>query len=139
MPSGEVFTGPHSADGTIRFGVPSIVRGAEVAGVELTFADGRVVAAKAQRGQAVLDAALATDDGARAVGELGIGTNAGIDRATGSTLLDEKIAGTVHVALGRAYPETGGTNKSALHWDLICDLRDGGRLSADGEQLRLAV
>ena len=73
--------------------------------------------------------------GARFLGELGIGTNTGIDRATGSTLLDEKMAGTVHLALGRSYPETGGTNKSAVHWDLICDLRKGGRVSVDGEPL----
>jgi aminopeptidase len=137
MPSGEVFTGPHerSASGTIRFDVPSSFRGSGVSGAELTFADGRVVAARAETGQAVLEAALATDDGARYLGELGIGTNTGIDRATGSTLLDEKIAGTVHLALGRSYPETGGSNVSALHWDLICDLRGGGELSADGEPL----
>ena len=91
------------------------------------------MAARAERGDDYLQAALATDAGARFLGELGIGTNVGIDRATGSTLLDEKIAGTVHLALGRSYPETGGTNYSALHWDLICDLRDGGRLSADGQ------
>ena len=78
------------------------------------------------------------DDGARYLGELGIGTNPGIDRATGSTLLDEKIAGTVHLALGRSYPETGGTNTSGLHWDLICDLRAGGRLTVDDEPLELA-
>jgi aminopeptidase len=137
MPSGEVFTGPHerSANGTIRFDVPSSFRGASVTGAELTFADGLVVAARADTGQALLEAALATDDGARFLGELGIGSNTGIDRATGSTLLDEKIAGTVHLALGRSYPETGGTNVSALHWDLICDLRSGGELSADGEAL----
>ena len=134
MPSGEIFTGPHerSANGTIRFTVPS-ARGATVSDVTLTFKDGEVVSATAQQGQEQLDASLATDDGARFLGELGIGTNAGIDRATGSTLLDEKMAGTVHLALGRSYPETGGTNVSALHWDLICDLRQGGRLSADGE------
>jgi aminopeptidase len=137
MPSGEVFTGPHegSATGTIHFDVPSSFRGASVSGVTLTFVDGRVTEARAQTGQPQLEAALATDDGARLVGELGIGTNTGIDRATGSTLLDEKIAGTVHLALGRSYPETGGTNGSALHWDLICDLRRGGVLSADGEPL----
>jgi aminopeptidase len=137
MPSGEVFTGPHetSATGTIRFGVPSDIRGAEVAGVELTFAAGEVVSARADRGQEQLDASLATDAGARFLGELGIGTNTGIDRATGSTLLDEKIAGTIHLALGRSYPETGGTNLSALHWDLICDLRQGGRVTVDGEPL----
>jgi aminopeptidase len=137
MPSGEVFTGPHedSASGTIRFNVPSTYRGAEVAGVQLTFEDGRVVGASAERGGDRLAAALATDAGARHLGELGIGTNTGIDRATGSTLLDEKIAGTIHLALGRSYPETGGTNASTLHWDLILDLREGGAVYADGEPL----
>jgi aminopeptidase len=135
MPSGEVFTGPHedSAEGTVRFTVPSNPGGTEVAGVELTFRAGEVVAARAERGEEYLQQALATDSGARFLGELGIGTNRGIDRATGSTLLDEKMAGTVHLALGRSYPETGGVNVSALHWDLVCDLRDGGVLSADGE------
>jgi aminopeptidase len=137
MPSGEVFTGPHedSAEGTIRFTVPSNRGGGEVADVELTFRAGEVVAARAERGEDYLREALAIDAGARFLGELGIGTNRGIDRATGSTLLDEKIAGTVHLALGRSYPETGGTNVSALHWDLVCDLRRGGRLSADGETI----
>ena len=137
MPSGEVFTGPleDSASGTIRFTVPSSPRGVDVEGVELTFSGGEVVSAHAERGDHYLQSALATDAGARYLGELGIGTNAGIDRATGSILLDEKLAGTVHLALGRSYPETGGNNSSALHWDLICDLRDGGRLSADGEVL----
>ena len=88
---------------------------------------------------AALQAALATDAGSRRLGELGIGTNPAIDRATGSTLLDEKIAGTVHLALGRSYPETGAANSSALHWDLICDLREGGRLTADGEEIDLAT
>jgi aminopeptidase len=135
MPSGEVFTGPleDSANGTIRFTVPSSPRGVLVEDVTLTFNDGEVVSARAARGQAYLDAALASDAGARFLGELGIGTNTGIDRATGSVLLDEKIAGTVHLALGRSYPETGGVNRSALHWDLICDLRQGGRITADGE------
>jgi aminopeptidase len=134
MPSGEVFTGPHerSANGTVHFTVPSGRGGAAVTGVRLTFRDGEVVQATAQQGQEYLDAALATDAGARLIGELGIGTNVGIDRATGSTLLDEKIAGTTHLALGRSYPETGAVNASALHWDLICDLRAGGLLSADG-------
>jgi aminopeptidase len=137
MPSGEVFTGPleDSARGTIRFTVPSSPRGVEVANVELTFAEGRVVSARAERGDGYLQAALETDAGARLLGEIGIGTNAGIDRPTGSILLDEKMAGTVHLALGRSYSETGGRNSSALHWDLICDLRNGGLLSADGEPL----
>jgi aminopeptidase len=139
MPSGEVFTGPveRSAHGHIRFTIPSSPRGVAVDGVELTFAHGEVVAAWAARGEAYLQAALATDPGARYLGELGIGTNAGIDRPTGSILFDEKMAGTVHLALGRSYPETGGTNVSTLHWDLICDLRAGGQLSADGEPIKV--
>jgi aminopeptidase len=138
MPSGEVFTGPleQSASGTIRFTIPSHAA-VEVEDVELRFRDGEVVAARAVRGDDYLQWMLRTDPGARVVGELGIGTNPGIDRPTGSTLLDEKIAGTVHLALGRSYPETGGTNASALHWDLVCDLRRGGRLSVDGEPLEL--
>jgi aminopeptidase len=137
MPSGEVFTGPleTSANGTIYFSIAASPAGVEVSGVELRFADGRVVEASAERGQDYLDAALGTDPGARFLGELGIGTNAAIDRATGTTLLDEKIGGTVHLALGRSYPETGGENVSALHWDLICDLRQGGRLSVDGQRV----
>jgi aminopeptidase len=135
LPSGEVFTGPHedSANGTIRFTVPSSPAGVDVAGVELTFTDGEVTAARAERGDDYLQATLATDPGARRLGELGVGTNFGLDRPTGLILLDEKIGGTVHLALGRSYPETGGTNQSAVHWDLICDLRDGGMLFADGQ------
>ncbi|MDX6681418.1 MAG: aminopeptidase [Solirubrobacteraceae bacterium] len=135
MPSGEVFTGPHeaSASGIVRFDVPSSPAGVDVAGVELQFDDGVVVGARAERGEEYLQRALQTDDGARRLGEIGIGTNFGIDRAIGATLFDEKIGGTVHLALGRSYPETGGKNESALHWDLICDLRPGGRLVADGE------
>ena len=137
MPSGEVFTGPieDTAEGTISFSIPSSPRGVEVRGVRLRFEAGQVVEATAETGQAYLDAALATDAGARFLGEIGIGTNIGIDQPTGSILFDEKMAGTVHLALGRSYPETGGTNVSALHWDMICDLRDGGRLSIDGQVL----
>jgi aminopeptidase len=137
MPSGEVFTGPieDSARGVIHFTIPSSPRGVDVKDVHLRFEAGRVVEARADVGQAYLDAALGTDDGARCLGEIGIGTNTGIDRPTGSILFDEKMAGTVHLALGRSYPETGGTNISALHWDMICDLRSGGRLSIDGQVL----
>lgn len=137
MPSGEVFTGPleTSANGTIYFSIAASPAGVEVSGVQLRFVDGRVVEANAEQGQDYLDAALGTDAGVRFLGEFGIGTNAGIDRATGTILLDEKIGGTVHLALGRSYPETGGENVSAVHWDLICDLREGGRLSVDGEML----
>ncbi len=139
MPSGEVFTGPQerSANGTIRYTIPSSPSGVEVSDIELDFRDGEVVRARAGRGDDYLQAALATDAGARYLGEIGIGTNAGIDRPTGSILFDEKMAGTVHLALGRSYPETGGQNESALHWDMICDLRAGGRLTADGETLEV--
>ncbi len=134
LPSGEVFTGPHetSATGTVAFTIPSSPGGVDVAGVTLRFEAGVVVDARAERGEAYLLETLATDAGARRLGELGIGTNPGLTRPTGLILLDEKIGGTVHLALGRSYPETGGTNESAVHWDLICDLRAGGRLLADG-------
>jgi aminopeptidase len=135
MPSGEVFTGPHegSANGTVRFTVRSAPAGVEVEGVVMTFRDGEVLTASAETGDDYLQQVLATDDGARRLGEIGIGTNFGIASPIGAILFDEKIGGTVHLALGRSYPETGGRNPSAVHWDLICDLRKGGRLSADGE------
>ena len=135
MPSGEVFTGPleDSAQGVVTFSLPARYGGQWVSGVRLVFRDGVVVEAGAEEGEAALHAALDTDPGARRLGELGIGTNFGITRATGNILFDEKIGGTVHLALGRSYPETGGLNRSAVHWDLIADLRRGGRLSLDGE------
>jgi aminopeptidase len=138
MPSGEVFTGPleASAEGRIRFTIPSSPRGVEVDGIELELREGRVVAASAERGEAYLKATLATDEGASRLGEIGIGTNFGIDRPVGAILFDEKIGGTVHLAVGRSYPETGGTNESAVHWDMICDLRRGGTLYADGEPIQ---
>ena len=137
MPSGEVFTGPHedSAEGRIRYTIPSSPRGVAVEGIELRFEAGRVVDARADRGEDYLRETLATDDGASLLGEIGIGTNFGIDQPVGMILLDEKIGGTVHLAVGRSYPETGGVNESAVHWDMICDLRRGGRLSADGEPI----
>lgn len=137
MPSGEVFTGPveSSAEGVITFEIPSRVDGGVVEGATLTFEGGRVVRATARRGQEILDAKLATDEGARYLGELGVGTNPHITRPTFSTLYDEKILGTVHLALGRSYPATGGVNESAIHWDLICDLREAGRVVVDGEVL----
>jgi len=134
MPSGEVFTGPveDSANGRIRFDIPSGPPGVDVRGVELTFRDGVVVEASAEQGEDYLRAALDTDEGSRRLGELGIGTNFGIDRPVGAILFDEKIGGTVHLAIGRSYPETGGKNVSAMHWDLIRDLRGGGLITADG-------
>ena len=138
MPSGEVFTGPHehSAEGHITFSIPTSPGGVDVAGVTLEFREGRVGAAHAERGEAYLREMIAADEGAARLGEIGIGSNFGIDRPTGTILLDEKLGGTVHLALGRSYPETGGDNVSAIHWDLICDLRGGGRLTADGEVIQ---
>lgn len=135
MPSGEIFTGPveTSAHGQLRCSFPVCRGGREVAGIALEFAAGRVVAATAESGEPYLRSMLDLDPGARFLGELGLGLNGGIDRFTGSILYDEKIGGTVHLALGNSYPETGGTNKSALHWDLIVDLRSGGRITADGQ------
>ena len=134
MPSGEVFTGPveTSANGRLRCSFPVCRGGRELVGIALEFAAGKVVSARAEEGEDYLVSMLDLDPGARYLGELGIGLNAGIDRFTGSILYDEKIGGTVHLALGNSYPETGGINKSALHWDLIVDLRRGGRVHADG-------
>ena len=135
MPDGEFFTGPveDSAEGEVTFHLPAIVGGREVSGIRLRFESGKVVDASAERGEEFLTHMLDTDDGARRLGELGIGTNYGIDRGTRDVLLDEKIGGTVHLAVGASYPETGGKNESAVHTDLVCDLRQGGRLEVDGE------
>lgn len=134
MPSGEIFTGPveDSARGRLRCSFPVCRGGREVAGIALELDGGRVVSARADEGEAYLLSMLDLDPGARRLGELGLGLNEGIDRFTGSILYDEKIGGTAHLALGQSYPETGGTNESALHWDLILDLRPGGRITADG-------
>ena len=135
MPSGEVFTGPleESANGHITYTIPSAVNGVEVENVRLTFKDGKVVEAQADKGDDLLQSQLETDEGARFLGELGIGTNYNIQIPTKSILFDEKIGGTVHLALGQSYEETGGTNESAIHWDMICDLRKGGAIYLDGE------
>jgi aminopeptidase len=134
MPSGEIFTGPveDSASGRIRCGFPVCRDGRRLVSIELELRDGEVVAARAEEGDDYLRAMLEIDDGARRFGELGLGLNPGIDRFTGSILFDEKIGGTVHLALGQSYPETGGVNASALHWDLIVDTRTRGRITADG-------
>lgn len=138
MPCGEVFTGPveDSANGHVYFGVPAAVGGRDVSGVSFRFEDGRVVEATAEKGQEYLDAMLDADEGARYLGELGIGTNYHIPRATRNILFDEKLGGTVHLAVGRSYETTGGKNESSVHWDLITDLREGGELYADGELIQ---
>ena len=140
MPCGEVFTGPveDSASGEIYFGIPVAVAGREVHGVRLRFDGGRVIEASAEKGQEYLESMLDADEGARHLGELGIGTNYGIPRATKNILFDEKLGGTVHLAVGRSYEQTGGKNDSSVHWDLICDLRDGGELYADDELIEKA-
>ncbi len=134
MPDGEFFTGPveDSVQGEVTFHLPAVIGGREVSGVRLRFEAGRVVDASAERGEEFLVKLLDTDPGARRLGELGIGTNYGIDRGTREVLLDEKIGGTVHMAVGRSYPESGGENESSVHTDLVCDLRLGGKLEVDG-------
>ena len=125
FPSGEFFTGPveDSVEGTIRFTIPSVVNGQLVEDVRLTFEQGRVVRAEARVGQRYLDEMLEMDGGARFVGEFAFGNNYHITRGIKNILYDEKIGGTIHMALGNSYPETGGKNVSALHWDMVCDLR----------------
>ena len=137
MPDGEFFTGPveDSVEGEVTFHLPALIGGREVAGVRLRFEAGKVVDASAERGEEYLSKLIDTDEGASRLGELGIGTNYGIDRGTGEVLLDEKIGGTVHMALGRSYPESGGLNESAVHTDLVCDLRQGGSIVVDGQEL----
>lgn len=137
MPSGEVFTGPveDSASGHVTFSYPAIHQGREVTGVRLEFEEGRVVDANAEKNASFLIQTLDTDEGARYLGEFAIGTNEGITQFTSQILFDEKINGSFHVALGAGYPETGSKNESAIHWDMICDLRDGGRIWVDGELL----
>jgi aminopeptidase len=113
-----------------------VIGGREVSGARLRFEAGKVVDASAQRGEEFLINLLDTDEGSRRLGELGIGTNFGIDRGTRDVLLDEKIGGTVHLAVGASYPESGGKNDSAVHTDMVCDLRRGGRIEVDGELLQ---
>jgi aminopeptidase len=134
MPDGEFFTGPieDSVQGEVSFHLPAVIGGREVSGVHLRFDLGKVVDASAERGEEFLIQLLDTDEGARRLGELGIGTNYAIDRGTLEVLLDEKIGGTVHMAVGRSYPESGGVNESAVHTDLVCDLRRGGKIEVDG-------
>ena len=135
LPDGEVFTSPveSETEGEIRFTFPAIFGGREVEDVRLRFEGGRVVAAEASRGEPYLRELLDLDGGARVLGEVAFGLNYEIDRFTRNILLDEKIGGTMHLALGAGFAQAGGTNTSALHWDLICDLRAEGEVLADGE------
>jgi aminopeptidase len=135
MPSGEIFTGPveDSVNGWVRFTYPAVTQGREVEGIELRFEDGRVVDAKAEKNEEFLLSQLDTDEGSRYLGEWAIGTNRKINRFIKNILFDEKIGGTIHMAVGAGYPETGSVNKSGIHWDMICDMRDGGQIIVDGE------
>lgn len=135
FPDGEIFTGPveDSVNGWVRFSYPSIVGGRAVSGIELKFESGKVVEASAEQNDDLLQAQLDTDEGARTLGEFAISTNFGIQQFTGNILFDEKIGGTVHMAIGIGYPETGSQNKSAVHWDMICDMRDDSEIYVDGD------
>ncbi|MEM0915361.1 MAG: aminopeptidase, partial [Planctomycetota bacterium] len=148
FPDGEVFTGPNlsasdgGVNGVVRYSFPAVHNGHEAHGIELTFEKGRVTQATADKGETFLLQMLDQDEGARNLGEIAIGTNYAIQQYTKNTLFDEKIGGTFHAAVGAGYPETGNSNSSGLHWDMVCDLRSpenggvekaGGTITVDGE------
>jgi aminopeptidase len=135
MPDGEIFTGPieESVEGHVRFSYPTVYQGHKLEGVHLWFEKGKVVKATADKGEDFLRTTLDVDEGARYVGEFAVGTNQGITRATGNTLFDEKINGSFHMAVGAGMPETGSRNESAIHWDMVCDLMEGGRIWVDDD------
>jgi len=137
MPDGEVFTGPveESMEGKVYFSYPTIYNGREVSGVRLQFEKGKVVKASAEKNEKFMLETLDTDEGSRRVGEFAFGISPGITRFTRQILYDEKINGSFHMALGASYPETGGLNQSAVHWDMICDMRSGGKVIVDGQLL----
>lgn len=134
LPDGEIFCGPveESAEGWVRFSFPCIYLGTEVEGVELEFKSGKVVGARAAKNEEYLRKTIEVDEGASRLGEFGIGLNTAIDRFTGSMLFDEKIAGTIHFALGAGYPESGSINKSSIHWDMLVDMREDSQIELDG-------
>jgi aminopeptidase len=134
MPDGEIFTCPveDSVDGWMESSFPAVNKGVDVGRVRLRFDKGRVVEATAEKNQEHLTAMLDTDEGAKRVGEFGIGTNEQIKTFTRNMLFDEKIGGTIHLALGASFPDTGGINKSGIHWDFLCDMRDSGGIAVDG-------
>lgn len=137
MPDGEIFTAPvdDSAEGYITFEFPGVYFGQQVRGIRLEFSRGEVVKATAESNEQLLHELLHMDEGARRIGEFGVGVNFGIDRFCYDILYDEKIGGTIHIALGRAYKECGGVNQSALHWDIIKDLRQEGAIYLDGRKV----
>jgi len=136
LPGGEVFTAPvdNSANGTIFFDLPAVRYGQEAQDIRLTFENGKIVDYSARKNEELLEAMINTDAGSRRLGELGIGTNRGITKFTRNTLFDEKIAGTIHLAIGFAYKECGGINESAIHWDMIKTMKPG-KIIIDGRTL----
>jgi aminopeptidase len=134
FPSGEIFTGPveDSVNGWVRFKYPAIYQGQEITDIELWFENGKVVKEKASKNRELLTATLDTDEGARYLGEWGIGTNYGIQRFTKNMLFDEKIGGTIHFAVGAGYPETKSKNESGIHWDMLCDMSES-EITVDGD------
>jgi aminopeptidase len=135
VPDGEVFTGPieDSMNGHVYFSYPAIENGHEVTGIRLWFENGKVIKASAEKNEDFLLKTLDTDEGARRVGEFAFGTNERITKFTKQILFDEKIGGSFHLALGAGFPESGGKNISAIHWDMICDMRQGGEVTVDGQ------
>ena len=139
FPDGEVFTGPNlkaedgGINGYVKYSFPAVHNGREVHDIELWFEKGQVVKAKASKNEEFLLKMLEMDEGAKFVGEVAIGTNYQVQEYTKNTLFDEKIGGTFHIAVGAGYPETGNDNVSGLHWDMVCDLREGGTIMVDGE------
>ena len=135
FPDGEIFTSPveDGVDGVITFSFPGIYMGKEIEGIVLEVEKGKVVKGSATKGEDLLKALLETDEGARSFGEVAIGTNYGIVDFTRNMLFDEKIGGTVHMAIGDSMPEAGGLNRSTIHWDMLCNMRNGGKIYADGE------
>ena len=134
FPDGEIYTSPveESVEGWVRFAYPAIIGGREVIDVELWFENGKVVRENAAKGADFLTEMLNSDHGARYLGELGIGTNYAIPRFTKNMLFDEKLGGTIHLAVGAGFPEVGGKNQSSIHWDMLCDMSEG-EIKADGE------
>jgi aminopeptidase len=135
FPDGEFFTSPveTSANGYIRYSFPASFNGRSVEDVRLRFENGVVVEATAAQGQDYLENMLGMDEGARRLGEFAFGNNRNVDRCTKNILFDEKMGGTIHLALGNGFAEVGGVNTSALHWDMVCDLRQGSEVRVDGE------
>jgi len=137
MPDGEVFTGPveNSVTGQIRFTFPGIYMGKEIEDITLEFKKGKIVKASAEIGNDLLQSLISIDDGAKRLGEVAIGTNHGIKKFTKNILFDEKLGGTIHMAIGAAYPECKAKNKSAIHWDMIKDMKKGAEIIGDGETI----